>query len=89
MSIRPNSCFKFMEYLYPRKAGDIADAEQVAKELGVMVGLLSSDTCCGRGKVGGVKLAKNLIEVAAFTGYARQRLVTIQPIAQDYPSTHC
>ena len=59
-----------MEYLYPmeNQATTPESAEQVAKELGGDGWVVKAQVHAGgRGKVGGVKLAKTLAEVVEFS----------------------
>jgi succinyl-CoA synthetase beta subunit len=74
----------FKEYHIPVPEGQQVtkpeQAEQAAKDLGGAAWVVKAQVHAGgRGKVGGVKLAKNLAEVAEFsTNLLGQRLVTLQ-----------
>ncbi|MGZ8226988.1 MAG: ADP-forming succinate--CoA ligase subunit beta [Methylococcaceae bacterium] len=63
------------------------DAEQVAKELGGDGWVVKAQVHAGgRGKVGGVKLAKTVVEVGEFSrGLLGKRLVTIQTGVEGLP----
>ena len=81
--------FQIMEYLFlmasRRTTPD--SAEQVAKELGGEGWVVKAQVHAGgRGKVGGVKLAKNLTEVVEFSrDMLGKRLVTIQTDSAGLP----
>jgi len=81
----------FLHYSIPVPDGKQAttpeSAEQVAKELGGDGWVVKAQVHAGgRGKVGGVKLAKTLAEVAEFSrGMLGKRLVTKQTGAEGLP----